>query len=102
MGYRGIKDLIDKAYNGEEAIQMVKRAHQSMELPKQHYGLILMDCSMPILDGYEASIKIRHYLQNYNMPQPVIVACTGHTEDTFIQKAWRHQMDEVVGKPTDF
>ncbi len=29
----------------------------------------------------------------------MIVACTGHTEEEFIQKAWRHQMDEVVGKP---
>ena len=29
----------------------------------------------------------------------MIVACTGHTEEEFIQKAWRHQMDEVVCKP---
>ena len=36
------------------------------------------------------------------MPQPVIIACTGHTEEEFIQKAWRHNMDEVVGKPTNF
>jgi len=30
----------------------------------------------------------------------MIVACTGHTEIEFIKKAWRHQMDEVISKPT--
>lgn len=29
----------------------------------------------------------------------MIVACTGHTENEYIKKAWRHQMDEVVAKP---
>jgi len=32
----------------------------------------------------------------------MIVACTGHTEEEYIQKAWRHQMDEVLPKPTNF
>ena len=29
----------------------------------------------------------------------MIVACTGHTENEYIKKAWNHQMDEVVAKP---
>ena len=29
----------------------------------------------------------------------MVVACTGHTEEEYIQKAWRHEMDEVVAKP---
>lgn len=31
----------------------------------------------------------------------MIVACTGHTEDLYIKKAWRYQMDEVLPKPTN-
>ena len=31
----------------------------------------------------------------------MIIACTGHVQDEFIQKAWRYEMDEVVPKPTD-
>ena len=61
-----------------------------------------MDCSMPIMDGYESTDCIRQYLRENHVPQPVIIACTGHTEEEFIQKAWRHNMDEVVGKPTNF
>jgi DNA-binding NarL/FixJ family response regulator len=29
----------------------------------------------------------------------MVVACTGHTEEEYIQKAWRHQIDEIVPKP---
>ena len=29
----------------------------------------------------------------------MIVACTGHNEEEYTQKAWRHEMDEVVAKP---
>jgi CheY-like chemotaxis protein len=31
----------------------------------------------------------------------MIVACTGHTEDEYINKAFTHQMDEVIPKPTN-
>jgi hypothetical protein len=31
----------------------------------------------------------------------MIVACTGHTEEEYIKKAWIHLMDEVVPKPTN-
>ena len=102
MGFRGINAIIDQAFNGEEALDMVKKGCQKQANQQYCYGLIFMDCSMPIVDGYDASDNIRAFLRSNNMPQPVIIACTGHTEEEFIQKAWRHKMDEVVAKPTNF
>ena len=29
----------------------------------------------------------------------MVVGCTGHTEEEYIQKAWLHEMDEIVPKP---
>ena len=60
-----------------------------------------MDCSMPIMNGYDASDAIRQYVKDRNFMQPMIVACTGHTEDEYIKKAWEHLMDEIVPKPTN-
>ena len=44
-----------------EAFKMVKNA---IEIGKYEYGLIFMDCSMPVLDGYEATDRIRQYLRS--------------------------------------
>ena len=54
---------------------------------------------MPVMDGYEAAIKIRQYMASKELSQPVIIACTGHTEQEFIEKAWRSEMNEVLSKP---
>ena len=53
-----IKGLIDEAINGIDAYKKVKEAQS---LGQYQYGLIFMDCSMPILDGYEATDRIRKF-----------------------------------------
>ena len=52
-----------------------------------------MDCNMPVLDGYEATKQIRNLMYSHNLDQPVIIAVTGHTEDSFIQKAYQSGMN---------
>ena len=48
LEYLGVKT--DIANNGQEAINC---------LEQQHYDLVFMDCHMPVLDGYQATNKIR-------------------------------------------
>uniref|UniRef100_A0A7S3ID82 Response regulatory domain-containing protein n=1 Tax=Strombidium inclinatum TaxID=197538 RepID=A0A7S3ID82_9SPIT len=93
------KSMIDKANNGLEAVKLVKKAFHDGNFS---YGLIFMDCSMPIMDGFEATDIIRNKIRSHAIHQPMIVACTGHTEDEYIKKAWRYQMDEVIPKPSNF
>lgn len=50
-----LEKFIDTANNGREALEAIKLA--SLE-GKSQYCLILMDCSMPIMDGYDASAAI--------------------------------------------
>jgi CheY-like chemotaxis protein len=49
-----------------------------------------MDCSMPVMDGYDASDLIRNFLNEKDMLQPMIIATTGHTENEYINKCWVH------------
>jgi CheY-like chemotaxis protein len=56
---------------------------------------------MPILDGYQATSMIRSLLHSHNLPQPIIIAVTGHTEDSYVKKAWAVGMNEISPKPID-
>ena len=83
-----IEEMSDSVMNGQEAIDIVaKNVNQNNHL-LCNYDLILMDCNMPIMDGYESSKKIREFLHSHGLPQPIILAVTGHTEDSYVKKAW--------------
>ena len=60
-----------------------------------------MDCNMPIMDGYEATKKIRKYLHKKGLKQPVIAAITGHTEQSYIRRAIKSGMNQVICKPAN-
>jgi CheY-like chemotaxis protein len=51
------------------------------------------------MDGFDCAKSIREYHEKNKIQQPMIIACTGHTESEYMNKAWRHEMDEIVAKP---
>ena len=95
-----ITELIDQAPNGKVAYEMVK---EQFETNGVTYGIIFMDCSMPIMNGFESTYKIRQYIKSNNSkpPQPMIAALTGHVEMEYIDQAFSYQMDEVISKPAN-
>ena len=79
------------AVNGEDAIQKIEEAF---------FDVILMDCQMPIVDGYEASKKIRG-LRNSNQFTPII-AMTAHALDGDSKKCIEAGMDGYLSKPINY
>jgi CheY-like chemotaxis protein len=80
----------DVASNGIEALT----AHG-----RRAYNLILMDCQMPEMDGYEATAEIRsREQQGERIP---IVALTGQATEAERQKCLQAGMDDYISKPVE-
>jgi len=77
----------DVAANGREAVEMCRM------LP---YDLVLMDCQMPEMDGYEATRQIRR--QPFER-QPAIVAMTADVMPGTRERCLESGMDDHITKP---
>ncbi len=81
------------ANNGLEAVEIFK---------KQKFDVILMDIMMPVMDGLEATLKIREYEQKANVvDRTPIIAVTANTMDNDREKCLSYGMNEFMAKPFD-
>ena len=69
-----VKSKCDQAVNGEEAI--LKVSERSSNNCCKKYILIFMDINMPIMDGIQATQKLRFLMNNNQIPSTYIVALT--------------------------
>jgi CheY-like chemotaxis protein len=79
-----------EAINGEEAVEIARREHPS---------LILMDLSLPLLDGLAATRRIRQVKELSHIP---IVAVSAHDTADFHADALAAGCNDYVTKPIDF
>jgi PAS domain S-box-containing protein len=78
----------DAVANGLEALHALDRTP---------YGLILMDCEMPVMDGYEAARLIRQGAHKH-IP---IIALTAHAMAGDTERSTAAGMNAFLSKPTD-
>ena len=50
-------ERVDICYNGEQSSKLMENAIRENDIDR--YSLILTDCSMPFMDGYEATKRMR-------------------------------------------
>ena len=79
----------DVAHNGQEALEQVA---------KKDYDLILMDLQMPVMDGYEATRKIRS-MEGEKYKQLPIIALTASAKAEYEGKLAAAGMNDLLAKP---
>lgn len=77
----------DHAENGLKAIQALEQSH---------YDLVLMDCQMPVMDGYEATQRIRQNPQWKDLP---IIAVTANVMQGDREDCLASGMNDYITKP---
>ncbi|MCM1246259.1 MAG: response regulator [Roseburia sp.] len=83
---------IDTAANGEEAFEMFRKSEEG------YYDLVFMDIQMPVMDGNEATRKIRA-LERRDAKVVPIVAMTAYIFAEDIRLSFKAGMDMHIAKP---
>ena len=93
LGRIMLEDLgcrVDTAWNGREALEAIEN---------QVYDLVLMDCQMPEMDGYEATRRLREREEAALPGHLVVVALTAHAMQGDRQACLDAGMDDYLTKP---
>ena len=83
---------LDLVADGQEAIKA---------LETRHYDLVLMDCLMPRMDGFESTRAIRSADSGRFNPAIPVIAMTGLTGDDVKARCFEAGVDSIASKPVD-
>ncbi|MBL0229935.1 MAG: response regulator [Moraxellaceae bacterium] len=81
---------VDIVVNGAQALDVLKSSH---------YDLVLMDCQMPEMDGFEATTLFREYEKHQGLPRVPVVAVTASVLNDERAACLASGMDDVLAKP---
>jgi signal transduction histidine kinase/ActR/RegA family two-component response regulator len=84
---------IDRAENGRQAVDTIRQG----VIP----DLVLMDCQMPVMDGFEATREIRRWEQTTGRQRLPIIALTARAFDDDRKRCLDAGMDDFLAKPVD-
>jgi CheY-like chemotaxis protein/HPt (histidine-containing phosphotransfer) domain-containing protein len=83
---------VDVADNGEIALE---------KLRGRAYAMVLMDCQMPVLDGYSATRRLREIESEQGKPRMPVIAMTAHAMSGDRERCLQAGMDDYLSKPLD-
>jgi signal transduction histidine kinase/CheY-like chemotaxis protein/ligand-binding sensor domain-containing protein len=79
------------AKHGEVALEMIQQ---------DEYDIVLMDCQMPVMDGFQATRHIRQYeMQHPSRGRTPVVALTAGKTETEKERCFASGMDRILFKP---
>ena len=87
----GMPDMhVDGAENGQVAVERFK---------KEHHAVLVMDLSMPIMDGQKAFRAIEGFCRDHNWEMPRVLFCTGYSPPGCLQSLLSDSPHGLLLKP---
>jgi signal transduction histidine kinase/DNA-binding response OmpR family regulator len=83
---------VEVAENGQKALEL---------LSEKQFDLVLMDCQMPVMDGYEATRKLRANDPAVINPGIPVIAMTANAMQGDRELCLKAGMDDFIAKPID-
>ena len=78
--------------NGERAVELIKQ---------QPFDLVLMDCEMPVMNGFDAAVAIRQWETAEGREPIPIIALTAHIMDEHKERSLQCGMNAHLSKPIE-
>lgn len=96
-----VKSLLKKLGLQVDVVKDGLDATHSINQQNSGYDLVLMDCEMPNLDGYEATQQIRAFEQQSQLNRIPIIALTANFGPDAKEKCLASGMDDYLSKPLE-
>lgn len=87
---RYLGHTVDEAESAQDALKLFEQ---------NRYGIVITDCNMPVMDGYQLSRRLRAFEQQNNQPQILILGYTANAQQEAKQACINAGMDDCMFKP---
>ncbi|BFM13440.1 hypothetical protein R50072_35930 [Simiduia litorea] len=94
-----IKGLLGKFGIEPRMVENGRAALEAVTAPNANFDLVLMDCEMPEMDGFEATRSIRDFERRNMLPDTLIVALTAHAMQEHREAVYQSGMNHYLSKP---
>jgi signal transduction histidine kinase/HPt (histidine-containing phosphotransfer) domain-containing protein/ActR/RegA family two-component response regulator len=88
---------VEEAVNGAEALDKIRSAMDAGD----PYNIILLDCQMPEMDGFEACRRLRMEEEKAGRPRTPVIAVTAHAMKGDREMCLDAGMDDYISKPVN-
>ncbi|MGE0859658.1 MAG: ATP-binding protein [Gammaproteobacteria bacterium] len=88
---------VSLATDGREALEAL--TERPLDALREPYDLVLMDCQMPVMDGYAATDALRRWEAEQGAARLPVVALTANALEGDRERCLAHGMDDYLAKP---
>jgi CheY-like chemotaxis protein len=98
--------LVTLAENGEIALRRIKSRWDEVDRVDGDelsiaYDVVLMDLQMPVMDGLEATTRLRHYEKKEGRDRQCVIGVSANSDHETAKEAFHSGIDDFLSKPFD-